>query len=120
MSFNFRAVLLMLACVLAAFPAWAEKPNVLFISVDDLNDFTGYAGHPEVITPNMDRLAARGTWFSRAYCQYPVCGPSRASLMTGLYYHQLDSPKLQVKDSYAKEKAESCLLYTSPSPRDRG
>ena len=107
MNFNFRAVLLMLACVLTAFPAWAEKPNVLFISVDDLNDFTGYAGHPEVITPNMDRLAARGTWFSRAYCQYPVCGPSRASLMTGLYYHQLDSPKLQVKDSYAKEKAES-------------
>ncbi len=87
--------------------AVTEAPNVVFIAVDDLNDWAGYRGHPEVLTPNMDRLAKRGTWFSRAYCQYPVCGPSRASVMTGLYFHQLDSKKLQVKDDYVKEKVES-------------
>lgn len=87
--------------------AYAKQPNILFIAVDDLNDWAGYRGNTEVLTPNMDRLAKRGTWFSRAYCQYPVCGPSRASVMSGLYFHQLESTKLQVKDNYVKEKVES-------------
>ena len=87
--------------------ALADKPNILFIAVDDLNDWAGYRGNHGVLTPNMDRLAERGTWFSRAYCQYPVCGASRASVMTGLYFHQLESKKLQVKDDYVKEKVES-------------
>ena len=117
--------------------ASADQPNILFIAVDDLNDWAGYRGHNEVLTPNMDRLAKRGTWFSKSYCQYRVCGPSRASVMTSLYFHQLESPKLQVKDNYVKERVESmgsamlhdylkkhggyktCLLYTSPSPRDQ-
>lgn len=85
----------------------AEKPNVLFISVDDLNDWAGYRGHAQVISPNMDRLASKGTWFSKAYCQYPVCGPSRASVMSGLYFHQLESKKLQAVDSYVEEKVQS-------------
>lgn len=96
-----------LACLAAPLQSETKKPNVLFIAVDDLNDWAGYRGHSEVLTPNMDRLAKRGTWFSRAYCQYPVCGPSRASVMTSLYFHQLESPKLQVKDNYVKEKVES-------------
>ena len=87
--------------------ASADQPNILFIAVDDLNDWAGYRDHNEVLTPNMDRLAKRGTWFSKSYCQYPVCGPSRASVMTSLYFHQLESPKLQVKDNYVKEKVES-------------
>ena len=90
-----------------AFADEPDKPNILFIAVDDLNDWAGYRGHSEVITPNMDRLAKKGTWFSRAYCQYPVCGASRASVMTGLYFHQLGSKKLQMKDDYVKEKVES-------------
>ena len=97
---------LFLACFLVAFigqSASADKPNILFIAVDDLNDWAGYRGHQEVLTPNMDRLAKKGTWFSRAYCQYPVCGPSRASVMSGLYFHQLESTKLQVKDNYVKD-----------------
>ena len=101
---------LFLACFLVAFigqSASADKPNILFIAVDDLNDWAGYRGHQEVLTPNMDRLAKKGTWFSRAYCQYPVCGPSRASVMSGLYFHQLESTKLQVKDNYVKDKVES-------------
>ncbi|WP_120181455.1 sulfatase [Pelobium manganitolerans] len=61
-----------------------QKPNVLMIAVDDLNDFVGAFGNPDAITPNIDRLANRGTIFSNAHCQAPLCGPSRASILTGL------------------------------------
>lgn len=67
-----------------------RKPmmNVLMISIDDLNDWTGFMrSHPQARTPNMDALAASGTVFSNAHCQAPICGPSRASLFTGLYPH---------------------------------
>lgn len=98
---------LLLQALLLPSSCLADKPNILFISVDDLNDWAGYRGHPQVISPNMDRLAAKGTWFSRAYCQYPVCGPSRASVMSGLYFHQLESKKLQAEDKFVEEKVES-------------
>ena len=58
--------------------------NVLFIVVDDLRPLLGCYGHPEIHTPNIDRLAERGTVFNRAYCQYPLCSPSRTSMITGL------------------------------------
>ncbi len=61
----------------------ADRPNVLFIAVDDLRpEFAAY-GHPEVKAPNLERLARRGVTFSRAYCQQAVCSPSRSSLLTG-------------------------------------
>lgn len=61
------------------------KPNVLFIAVDDLNNWIGaMKGHPDVKTPNLDRLAAKGVLFTNAHCQAPLCGPSRASIMIGL------------------------------------
>jgi len=62
-----------------------RRPNVLFIAVDDLNDWVGpLGGHPQALTPAIDRLAARGVTFANAHCQAPICNPSRASLMTGL------------------------------------
>lgn len=61
------------------------RPNVLMIVVDDLNDFPGFMrGYPDAKTPHMDKLAAQGTVFTRAHCQYPLCGPSRASFMSGM------------------------------------
>jgi iduronate 2-sulfatase len=63
----------------------AQKPNILFIVSDDLNTRIGPYMEIDKHTPNLDRLADEGITFSRAYCQYPVCGPSRASFMSGLY-----------------------------------
>jgi arylsulfatase A-like enzyme len=63
-----------------------EKPNVLLIAVDDLNDWIGVlGGHPQAKTPNMDRLSKRGVLFTNTQCQSPVCNPSRASMMMSLY-----------------------------------
>ena len=69
-------------CVVAA----AEpRPNVLFIAIDDLNDWVGHlGGNPDVKTPHLDRLARRGVSFANAHCAAPACNPSRAALMSGL------------------------------------
>jgi arylsulfatase A-like enzyme len=76
-----------LAILLSCLPWFAhatERPNILFIAVDDLKPALGCYGDKTALTPNIDRLAARGTVFTKAYCQWPVCGPSRASIMTSL------------------------------------
>lgn len=94
MRMNF-GVTLLAACILHAVlcvssaraDATAEtaaKPNVLFIAIDDLNDWIGcLGGHPQALTPNMDRLAQRGVLFTNAHCAAPACNPSRAAVFSG-------------------------------------
>ena len=81
-----RSIVLMLFCLAMTPPVYpADKPNVLFVAVDDLNDWIGVlGGHPQSKTPNIDGLASRGMLFTRCYCAAPACNPSRAALMTGI------------------------------------
>lgn len=61
-----------------------KKPNILFIAIDDMKPLTGAYGIKDAVTPSLDLLASKASLFTHAYTQYPVCGPSRASLLTGL------------------------------------
>ena len=81
--FWFRYGVVIIALVLTLGPIRAARPNVLFLVVDDLRPAIGAYGDPLAITPNLDRLAARGLLFERAYCQQSLCAPSRASVITG-------------------------------------
>ena len=72
------------ALIHAAEPSAHRKPNVLLICVDDLKPLLGCYASPQIKTPHIDRLAARGLLFERAYCNQAVCAPSRNALMTGL------------------------------------
>ena len=81
-----KPILIPIACLFASSVCgWSAQPSVLFIAIDDLNDWVGCLdGHLQVKTPNIDALAERGTLFTNAHCQAPVCNPSRTSVMTGL------------------------------------
>ena len=88
MRFMFAALALLLSCSTSS-PGGREteaiRPNVLFISVDDLNDWIGVlGGHPQARTPNIDRLAAGGMLFTGAYCPAASCNPSRSAILTGI------------------------------------
>jgi len=84
-------------------------PNILFIAIDDLNDYVNCLhGSIQAKTPNIDRLASQGVLFTNAHCQAPICGPSRACIMTGLYpstsgnYLQLKDKEIKKADSIVK------------------
>ena len=86
---NMRLPLIVLPFVIclasATTAAEPRRPNVLFVAVDDLNDWVApLGGHPQAKTPNLDRLARRGVTFTRAYCAAPACNPSRVALLTGV------------------------------------
>src|SRR5262245_66231607 len=89
-----RSLLIIVAAIFGVgiLPACAQaqangkkQPNIIFIAIDDLNDWIGtLGGHPQARTPNLDRLAKKSLLFTRAYCAAPACNPSRAALLTGL------------------------------------
>ena len=64
------------------------QPNVLFVSIDDLNDWVGFlGGHPQAKTPSLDNFTEHAVYFTNSYCTNPACNPSRTSIMTGLAPH---------------------------------
>ena len=83
-------------------------PNVLFIAIDDMNDWTSYLqGHPQARTPNLDRLAKNSVRFTQAYCNAPSCNPSRASVMlgkhpnsTGFYSNKIGQTSIDLRKYY--------------------
>ena len=79
-----KLLLLFLGLSLQAELLAQERPNVLFIAIDDLNDWIGcLGGHPQALTPNIDKLAGRGVLFTNAHCAAPACNPSRAAIFSG-------------------------------------
>lgn len=85
LAFPATIALILLAHSVEGEERQSSPPDILFIGIDDLNDWVGpLGGHPDVLTPNLDRLAARGLTFTNAHCQSPLCNPSRGSLMTSL------------------------------------
>jgi arylsulfatase A-like enzyme len=86
-----RLIVLVLVFAMAAtqLPADDARPNVLFIAIDDLNDWSGcLGGHPQARTPNLDRLANSGVLFTNAHCPAPACNPSRTAIFTGRSPHR--------------------------------
>ena len=111
-----------------------QKQNILFIGVDDLRPLLNSYGHKQMHTPNLDKLASESIQFNQAYVNIAVCGASRASILTGIrgsftrfdsYTSRADKdvPKAttlaQIFKKNGYKTASICLLYTSPSPRDR-
>ncbi|MDA0837115.1 MAG: sulfatase [Planctomycetota bacterium] len=101
-----RVFLLTLVVLLPAVQAETKKTNFLFIAVDDLRPELNCYGRTQMITPNMDALAANGTLFMRNYCQQAVCSPSRTSLMTGL---RPDSTKVYDLSTHFRDKVPDTI-----------
>lgn len=105
-KYRISAVILLLLWINGSLSA-QSRPNVLFVAIDDLNDWVGFLqGHPNTLTPNLDRLAQRGMVFERARCQATICAPSRASLMTGLY-PSTTGIYLQLNDQFLQQANEA-------------
>ncbi|NNM30346.1 MAG: sulfatase-like hydrolase/transferase, partial [Akkermansiaceae bacterium] len=82
---RFLLLLLAAGALLPAPAGAAKRPNVLFIVCDDLNTHLAFDGYGPIQTPHLDKFSKRALTFERAYCQYPVCNPSRTSFLSGRY-----------------------------------
>ena len=108
---------LLTACSLRA--QLPEQPNILFIIVDDLNDYQfSMSGHPQIQTPNLDRLAAEGLLFNNAFATSPGCAPSRASMLSGKdvnYTQVFDNTDYitEFRNNF-NEVQDNALVYTLP------
>ena len=101
----------------------SKKFNVLWIIIDDQSPWHSVYGNKLVSTPNIDKLALEGVLFKRAYSESPVCSPSRSAIITGshairLGTHDHRSGRTPENQIFLPENFKTCLLYTSPSPRD--
>lgn len=86
---NLQRLLALILVMFFSSQLQAAPPNVLFIAMDDLNDWVGcLGGHPQARTPNLDRLAASGVLFANAHCSAPACNPSRTAIFTGMSPHR--------------------------------
>ncbi|MCF7849325.1 MAG: sulfatase [Kiritimatiellales bacterium] len=110
--FKLPVVASIVVCLSVVFQTLAtDKPNVILIVCDDLNDYVeSFGGHPQVKTPNMKRLAEGGVSFKQAHCTVPVCNPSRASFLTGLYPHTSGCYGFEHWDSYEVLKNSRTLM----------
>ncbi len=111
MKFGFMTLLIAVQ-LSACRPKDATKPNVLFIAIDDLNDWAGFLnGHPQAQTPRMDQLASQSIVFHNAYCSGPACGPSRTSLLYGIQPYKSGSYGLH--EVYNPKNMEMFANHTS-------
>ena len=115
---KFLMIFITLAITLSA----EQKPNILFIAVDDLRPELGCYGKTYIKSPNIDKLANQGLLFERAYCQEPICGPSRTSIMTGMrpektgvfhnnQYFRETSPKVTTLSQYFIQNGYNAFLF---------
>jgi arylsulfatase A-like enzyme len=114
---NFPVALLLVGAIPWSHASAADsvrRPNVLFIAVDDLNTRIGCYGDPIAHTPNLDRLAQRGVRFERAYCQFPICNPSRVSLLLGRY-----PTTTQTIDEWDEGRRGVELYHLQADPREQ-
>ena len=127
-------IAILLSIAISATLGAADRPNVLFIAIDDLNDWVGvFEGNPQVKTPNLDRFNEQGGLVMYdAHVPSTVCGPSRSSILTGKFPHSTgvygnktnlrNAPKardlLTIPQYFSKHGYHSCLLYTSDAADD--
>ena len=126
-----NAILLLLTLLIQHARAESKKPNIILLFADDQTTSTlGCYGNPYIHTPNIDKLAQKGTRFKNAVVSHPICWASRTTILTGMTargyrtpgktdYARPETVETLYTDLLRQHNYRTCLLYTSPSPRDQ-